>query len=302
MSPSPSLRSRALAWLLWRLPFKAKWQETGSLRDNVLASREQKARPPRSLRRHYVSRETTLEGGPVFHLRSGTRPAAVHVIYLHGGAYLYDIARVQWKLLDRLMRLADIEVTVPLYPLAPETTCEDTLRWTHAVYREVRGHAGTQPIALLGDSAGGGLALALTQRLRDAGDSLPAAQILVSPWLDVTCPDPRQEQLESVDPLLALPGLRLAGSWYAGALDPADPRVSPLYGDLDGLPPTLALAGTHDLLYPDTLRLQARMQETNSQLTVIAAPDMLHVWPALPIPEAKLAQRQIADFLQGLTR
>ncbi len=222
----------------------------------------------------------------------------MHVVYLHGGAYVYDMAPVQWRMLGKLMRLVEIELTAPLYPLAPEATCEEVLRWTHEVYRQVLERANGKPVVLMGDSAGGGLALALSQTLRDAAEPLPAAQVLISPWLDVTCSDPSQASLEAVDPLLALPGLRAAGTWYAGALSPHDPRVSPLFGNFDGLPPTLALTGTHDLLHLDVLRLGARMRISDSELTVIEAPRMLHVWPAMPIPEAGLALEQIAAYLR----
>ncbi len=300
MYPPPSLQSRALAWLLWRLPFKSQWANTRDLRKRVLKSRGSAPRPPRSLLRRTVCQESTHKGHPVFALRPRTGTPAWHVIYLHGGAYVYDMAPVQWSMLGKLMRLAEIEVTVPLYPLAPEATCTEALRWTQDVYREALGRSNGKPVVLLGDSAGGGLVLALCQALRDTGEPLPAAQILISPWLDVTCSDPSQEGLEAVDPLLARPGLREAGSWYAGSLPPQDPRVSPIYGDCDGLPPTLALTGTHDLLYPDVLRLRARVETSDSELTVIEAPHMLHVWPAMPIPEARLALGQIASFLQTL--
>ena len=142
------------------------------------------------------------------------------------------------------------------------------------------------------------MALALSQQLRDRNRSQPESLVLISPWLDVTCADPAQDALEQLDPMLARPGLREQGRWYAGPLSTRDPRVSPLFGDLQDLPPMLVLAGTHDLLYADATRLANRVETQHGKLKVLTFPEMLHVWPAMPIPEAKQAIAAIVKFLQ----
>jgi acetyl esterase/lipase len=122
--------------------------------------------------------------------------------------------------------------------------------------------------------------------------------VLLSPRLDVTCAEPAQALLDDHDPLLALPALREEGQWYAGGLSPKDSRVSPLYGDLHGLPPILVLTGTHNVLNSDAHRVQAAMASQPAALKMIEYQNMLHVWPSLPIPEAKEAMHDILNFLQ----
>lgn len=300
MRTKPSLRSRLLEWLLWRLNTKSRLASVKGLRDQVLSSRPRNPRPPRSVYRRLRVEESTQDGQLVITLSPRKRPARLHVIYLHGGAYVSEVMPVQWKMMARLLQRIDATVTVPLYPLAPEHTCPEVLAFTHEVYRRVLDQAGDKPVVLLGDSAGGGMAIALSQGMRDREIPQPASLILLSPWLDVTCSDPSQEALEKVDPLLARPGLQEEGLWYAGALAPTDPAVSPIFSDLRDLPPMLVLTGTHDLLNADVHRLQAKMADLPSWLTVSEYKDMLHVWPAMPIPEAAEALDEIAAYLSKI--
>ena len=237
-------------------------------------------------------------GQRIFTLSRRGRPAQLYVLYLHGGAYVYEMMPVQWKMMARLLQRLDVAVTVPLYPLAPEHTCPEVLAFTQGVYTNLAEHADDMPVILLGDSAGGGMALALSQRLRDADRLQPAALVLLSPWLDVTCSDPRQDGLNAVDPQLAPAGLREQGRWYAGDLSPTNPAVSPIFGDLRELPPTLVLTGTHDLLNADAHRLKEGLAGAPpSQLTFSEYKDMLHVWPAMPIPESGEALDEVAAYL-----
>ena len=298
MPTQPSFRSRLIEWFLWRLRFKRRFRPEG-LRERVLKSRPRNPQPPRSLYRRFQVREHTSQGQRVFTLTPKKRPVELHVLYLHGGAFVYEMAENQWALVARLLKHANVSLTVPLYPLAPEHTCPEVLAFMHAAYEALREEAADKPIAVLGDSAGGALALALSQQLRDAGKPQPARLVLLSPWLDVSCSDPRQQALEPLDPILAIAGLREAGRWYAGDLAMTDPRVSPLYGDIHGLPPTLVLTGTHDLLNPDAHRLQAKMAAEAAPLTVLEYAKMLHVWPAIPIPEGTQAIRDVTAFLQA---
>jgi acetyl esterase/lipase len=209
---------------------------------------------------------------------------------------MYEIMGLQWRMLARFLDEACAAVTVPLYPLTPEYTCEEISQFVLGVYHMLQNDG--KPIVVIGDSSGGAMALSLSQQLRDAGATQPAKLVLLSPWLDVTCSDPAQTILDRSDPLLALPGLRQAGIWYAGKLSPTDARVSPLYGDLAGLPPILVLTGTHDLLNSDAHRLQALMVLRPEALKMSEYRNMLHVWPSMPIPEAREAMNEILTFMQ----
>lgn len=292
----PSLRSRMIEWVLWRLRVKSRFAKTDGFRERVVKSRPTKPRAPRSFYRRYRVDETSYAGKPIFTISPRNARARQHLLYLHGGAYVYEIMGMQWRMLARFLDEACAAVTVPIYPLAPEFTCEGISQFVLGVYRVLQNDG--KPIIVICDSSGGGMALSLSKQLRDAGATQPAKLVLVSPWLDVTCSDPAQTILDRSDPLLAMPGLREAGIWYAGKLSPTDPRVSPLYGDLNGLPPILVLTGTHDLLNSDAHRLRALMAAPPEALKMIEYRNMLHVWPSLPIREAREAMNEILTFVQ----
>jgi acetyl esterase/lipase len=292
----PSLQAKLLE-LGFRLRRARKGFETPeALRAAVAAARPAGSVPPRELRRFFRIDERSCAGRPLFTLSPRRRAATVLVLYLHGGAYVYEISDGQWAMLGNILRRANAECAVPLYPLAPEHRFPAALECALEAYRGVRASARGRPVVVLGDSAGGGLALALDRALRANGEPQPDGLALISPWLDATCADPWQERAAHVDPLLAIPGLREAGRLYAGDLSPADPRVSPLFGDLGRLPPTLVVTGTHDLLNADARRLHALAK--SSTLTTSEYAGALHVFPKTSIPEAKRATREIASFFE----
>jgi acetyl esterase/lipase len=145
-------------------------------------------------------------------------------------------------------------------------------------------------VALLGDSAGGGMALAAAQLLAADGHRIPL--LLSAPWLDARVPEPWTTPR---DPWLAAPGLRRAADLYRGALPVDHPFVSPLLGDLAGLGPIVVASGTRDVLHRDALRLEERCP---SPVRVLVGEGLLHNFPLLPIPEARPARRAFVDALR----
>lgn len=121
--------------------------------------------------------------------------------------------------------------------------------------------------------------------------------MLLSPWLDVTMTDPAQEALEKVDPLLCRQGPAAAGRWYAGTLPTTDPRVSPLYGDIARLPPTLMFCGTHDILVTDARRLVARAAAEGAPVEYHEEDGLMHAYPLLFFPKSVKARERIAQFV-----
>ncbi|MGU3360281.1 alpha/beta hydrolase fold domain-containing protein [Methylobacterium sp. M6A4_1b] len=265
----------------------------------TVAERPRPARPTPALRRTLTVTWETRDGFEVFHLAPRTGARAGRVIYLHGGAYTSPITRIHWRFVARLVAATGLTVTVPLYPLTPEHACADICAFAAAVYRACAQADPAAPIALMGDSAGGGLALSLAMQLRDgAGQTGPAGLVLISPWLDVTTSDPSQARIEPLDVMLMRPGLRTLGRWYAGDRDPADERVSPLFGTLRGLPPIELFCGTHDILVADARRLAARARAEEAPLAYHEEPGLMHVYPLLGLPESRRAEARIRAFLQ----
>ncbi len=219
------------------------------------------------------------------------------VVYLHGGGFVAPIDPFHVRYAARLATQLHARIVLPDYPLAPEHTWRDS----HAAVVELTARWLTEPepVVLAGDSAGGGFALAVAEALRDRGGPQPSHLLLHSPWVDLTTSTPETESFSARDPWLFLGKLRAYAAWWAGT--PADLgrfEVSPALGDLGGLPPALVFCGTRDTLAPGCRLLASRAEGTSWDLTYVEEPDLIHVYPLLPlVPEAARAWRQTAAFL-----
>lgn len=257
------------------------------------------ALPPTGLQQELHIRDTMGESGRRFELSvQADHRKGPHILYFHGGAYVMQLITPQWTLIGGLVRRTGGTATVAFYPLAPEHDWRQGLDAADKVFDELAEKVGAANIVVAGDSAGGGLTLALALKRRDEGKTLPAGLVLFSPWLDITVSGTDQPELEKRDPSLNIPMLRRAGEFWARDTDRASPYVSPLFGDQTGLPPTLVLAGTRDLLYSDARRLAEKAP--NARLETYS--EMFHVWMAAPIPEAGRALDQAAAFITEVTR
>ena len=295
-----SFRARLLAKTLPLTGLKAIFSDAGKLRASIPKSRAKKvAAPGKALQRRFEVTETTKDGHLTFTIspKSGSHR---RILYIHGGAYILDIQAGYWGLLGELVDRTDATVVTPCYPLTPEHDWQQSYNWMMQVYDELVAEVGEDNITIMGDSAGAGFALGLTQMLRDQGKPMPHKMVLLSPWLDVTMTDPMQPALTKRDGILGIDGLRAAGEWWAGENGAVDaPPVSPLFGSLDNLPTIAVFTGTFDLLWPDSRRLKEKADAAGLWLDYYEFPAMQHVWMLFPIPEAKKARQQIAAFINA---
>jgi acetyl esterase/lipase len=191
-------------------------------------------------------------------------------------------------------------VEVPIYRLAPHATAANTVPAMADLVEALMERAGPGNVAVMGDSAGGGLSLAVAQELHDRGGAQPVRIILIAPWLDASVSDPRQRELDVRDRMLGVEGLAACGRLYAGELDLRDPRVSPLFGDLRGLAPMTVFCGTEDILHPDALALVDRLREAGVDVEYHEGRGMQHDYPLLPlIPEGRAAREVIVRRVRG---
>ena len=209
------------------------------------------------------------------------------VLALHGGCYVFGPSAQHWSLWRRIAVASGRTVVAPLYRLAPQGTAAETVPHAAAIARTL---AKDGPVALLGDSAGGGMALAAAQLL--VAEGLTPPLLLIAPWLDGGVTDP---WTTPKDPWLGEAGLRRAAELYRGDLPMDHPFVSPLFGDLEGLGPILAASGTRDVLHRDALRLEMR---SPAPVRVMVGEGLLHDFPLLPIPEARPVVRAFVDALR----
>jgi acetyl esterase/lipase len=251
--------------------------------------------PPRTVRGLDVA-EIDGVGFPVHDLQpAGTTPTRT-VLFLHGGGFVGGIDRFHWRFVATLARETGSRVVVPDYPLTPRHTWSDSQPRLLDLFEQlaIQSPGG---VTLAGDSAGGGLALALAQQAARRPGPQPTRLLLISPWVDLAGTTPGTEQVAAYDPWLKLSKLRLYGGWWAGDDDPARPEVSPLHGDYAGLPRTLVLCGTRDLLVPQVREAVRRAAAAGVHVTYREEQGLLHVYPLLPVPEARPALREIVDFL-----
>ena len=258
--------------------------------------------PPHSLARTVDVRRREVGGWPVYELSPlGAGAPARRALYLHGGSYVYEISSQHWQIAAHLAVAADSRVTVPIYPLAPAGTALGTVTGCADLADMLVAEVGASNVTVLGDSAGGGMALATGLLLRDRAEGpAPASAprlILISPVLDLSLTDPKVAELAENDPWLAIPGSRVTGELYRGELPIDDPLVSPIHGDLAGLGPIALFSGTRDMLNADAQRLVAAAAAAGHSLEYHEVDGMIHVYPLLPIPEAAVAKRAMVDFV-----
>jgi acetyl esterase/lipase len=242
--------------------------------------------PPRKLTARHDVRSRAVAGFPVWTVRPHA-PSGRAAIYLHGGAYTSGISPQHWTLIGRLAD-AGVRVEVPLYGLAPQHTYREAYPLGHEVYAQLAAEAPPQGLALVGDSAGGGLALGLAQEL--AGGSLRRL-VLLSPWLDLTLSHPDLDAID--DPWLSRVGLHEAAAAWADGDDPTAARLSPRNGPLAGLPPTTVLVGTRELCLPDATDFAAAATKAGVEAELVVVDGALHVYPLLPTPEGAEGTRRV---------
>ncbi|WP_454813213.1 alpha/beta hydrolase fold domain-containing protein [Labrys neptuniae] len=296
----PSLASRSLHGLFRLLRVK-DWARPPVLQALIrLSRRTGPALPSARLRNLCEIRQEVAHGDRVFHLgpRDGGK-APFHLLYLHGGAYSFAISFLHWRFLDDLIRRAGCSVTVPFYPLAPENGHREALASVLAHYTDLCAHFAPERMVVMGDSAGGGLALALAQALVAAGHPQPGQIVLLSPWLDLTMNDPATLAHVPHDPVITPEAARAAARLYAGDLPLDDPGISPLYGEMRGLAPVTVMTGTADLLNPEAHRLAQRLERAGQPVELLEQAGMVHAWMLLPLPEAERARGQIGDLLNA---
>jgi len=280
---------------------KRRYGDAARIRRQIAAQARRPTRhtPPAGLRRRAVVTLRDHDGWPVYEVapRSPAAPGR-HVLFFHGGAYINEILRPHWWFIGDLVRASGARCVVPIYPLGAAAGAAATVATAADVAAQLVERVGGERVVLMGDSAGGGLAVAVAQALRDRGMSADRL-VLLAPWLDVATDDPLQVAIAPRDPMLAIPGLREAARTYARDLPLDDPRVSPIYGDVAGLPPTTVFVGTEDLLNPDSRRLREACHRAGVACELVEAPGMPHDYPLLPMRDGRAARRRIAELVRG---
>jgi epsilon-lactone hydrolase len=247
--------------------------------------------------------ETELDVGVIKVVRVATPQSLQdrHVLYLHGGGYVMGAPAHYRDFLWRIARVSSARVLCPSYRLAPEHPFPAALDDAITAYCWLLAEGAVpRRLAIMGDSAGGGLALAMLLRLRDEGLPLPAAAVALSPWTDLALTGDSIRNNADADLTLKLERAASFARHYLAGADPRHPYASALYGDPAGLPPILIQVGSDEILRDDSVRMADNLRAAGSPVEIEVWPRMPHVWQlyARVLPEGRRAIARIGTFVQ----
>jgi epsilon-lactone hydrolase len=243
--------------------------------------------------------QSELDGFKMATLRS-KKPTAQHIILLHGGAYFAEAVKGHRQLIEKLVLLHDYKVSFIDYPLAPENFATTTINLVEKAFYKIANEFPDDELLLIGDSAGGGLALALIQILRDHQyPRIPLKTVLISPWLDISMSNSEISAYTMKDVLLDYHGLKKCGKIYAQDLDLKDPKVSPIYGNMENLSKIKIFVSDSELFYPDCLLLKLKLDSASGSNAFLSIKEkMVHDWIVLPIKERDNTIDEMVDFFR----
>lgn len=248
------------------------------------------------------------------HLLHLQRPGGLHwisagacaprqvILYLHGGGYISGNPRTHQGVMGRLSKLSGVEVCAPDYPLAQNLPFPAPFEAASAAWGRLRGLGYAPPqVVLAGDSAGGGLALALLSVLCIRGEA-PAGAVVFSPWTDLAMTGESLARNAAADPFLPVGRISELVEIVAGDLPRRDPRLSPLYADFPGCPPVRLCWAGSEILADDGARMAARLRSAGARVEVETHPLAPHAWPVFDgwLPEARATLRRAARFVQDV--
>ena len=221
-----------------------------------------------------------------------------HIIFMHGGGYVFQANPMYWKMINRIISIFNCKLTYIDYPLSPEHTYVQTTAMTEASIKLIARKYPNEKLIFLGDSAGGGLALVMAQKLvNDNATEKPFKLVLFSPWTDLNMENPAYAQFEKLDDVLDLTLIKKAALMYAGGDDINQPLISPANGNFNDLPPSIVFFSKHELLYPNCEMLKTKVKNTNTHFEFKEYENMQHAWVLLPIRESQQAIQEAFDFV-----
>ncbi|WP_339282276.1 alpha/beta hydrolase [Oceanobacillus sp. FSL K6-3682] len=254
---------------------------------------------PKFIQRKFDIKKQKFDGMDYYIFNQEKNTSEKAILYLHGGGYIEQPSVFHWLFLGKIAKETKATIFVPIYPKAPNHQYNESFDKVLPIYEWILRTFGKDNITLMGDSAGGGFALALAQLLLEKKLSQPRHIILISPWLDITMKNPDASALERKDPMLGIYGLIEMGKAYAGDTNPNDYLLSPINGEINGLGEITLFVGTHEVFLPDARKFRDRLKAGEVKINYFEYPKMNHIFVLYPIPEAKKATREIVEIINN---
>ncbi|MEM8770629.1 MAG: alpha/beta hydrolase [Pseudomonadota bacterium] len=295
-----SLRSKFVKWRLRRIMKAKPLHQIDSAIMQAEAEAAAPKRVPKSVSVETVS-ENAMDGE--WHRPRDASTEQV-ILFFHGGGYYFGSAKSHRALTFELCKRANADVFSLNYRLAPEHVFPAAVDDALAAYQRLLDR-GISPgaISFAGDSAGGGLALALTSLLKQKSMPFPACLVVYSPWTDLAVTGASVEENAETDAMFKPIYIREGAKTYLNGADPKSPLASPLYADAAGFPPTLIFASDDEILRDDSVRMHERLKAAGVSSTLVMERSLPHVWPLFAglMPEAARSIEQSAQFMRKHT-
>ncbi|WP_414051846.1 alpha/beta hydrolase fold domain-containing protein [Bacillus pumilus] len=243
-------------------------------------------------------KEQTFEGMQVFTLNDQTSQKQKVILYIHGGAWTNQPLNFHWWFMDKMAQSLNAKVVAPIYPKVPHYSCQDTYPKILNLYKDLlKTVESANQLTIMGDSAGGNISLGLAHLLKKEGLPQPKDIILLSACVDMSLNNPLMFEYAKKDPILGPEGMEVIAKIWTADKNVTDPLISPIYGDFKGLGKITHFIGTHDMLYPDAIKLDEKLTEQGIDIKTFVYPEMLHVFVVMPTPEAQDAQEKIIQVI-----
>lgn len=239
-----------------------------------------KTKTPENIENKYDLTVETFENRNIFIIKSkGSKKTNMKILYFHGGSYMAEATSNHWEFIENLVDDTGATVILPDYPLTPKYNYKDVFNMVVPLYKEIQQRVDvSNELIIMGDSAGGGLSLALLEKISQEDVKMPKKTILISPWLDVRMDNPKIEQVKEQDKKLNKEALKIAGLAYAGSDGIDSYLVNPIDGDLSKINNLTIFTGTKDILNPDVYKLKEKAEKNNINIDINEYQDAGHIW------------------------
>ncbi len=225
-----------------------------------------------------------------------------YILYFHGGSYVAEATQNHWDFLEKIVKDTGYEVIMPDYPLTPKYNYKDVYNMVEPLYKEIVEKVSKDNLIIMGDSAGGGLALGLYEKLVEDNIEIPIKTILISPWLDVRLENTEIKEIEKNDNILNKEALKLAGIAYAGEDGINKYLVNPIDGNLSKISNIKIFIGTYDILYPDCKLLKEKADKVNGNVEIKEYDKAKHIWLIDNNSEQEITQKAYKDLIEEIKK
>ena len=257
---------------------------------------------PENIENKYDLTVETFENRNIFIIKSkGSKKTNMKILYFHGGSYMAEATSNHWEFIENLVDDTGATVILPDYPLTPKYNYKDVFNMIVPLYKEIQQRVDvSNELIIMGDSAGGGLSLALLEKISQEDIKMPKKTILISPWLDVRMDNPKIEQVKEQDKKLNKEALKIAGLAYAGNDGIDSYLVNPIDGDLSKINNLTIFTGTKDILNPDVYKLKEKAEKNNINIDINEYQDAGHIWIIDKDSDEKIVKKGYEDLINKI--